>query len=139
MIDNEAYLIFKDFVSIREDSLDFEDKLTCDVLNQSYSLTMMYIESLKPYMKDDTFKILRNNLWLHFVIVDPLMKDLYSKYDIGDKDFIINSASNSGSSTSMQSFKSLEDGEYLMLNLNRTPYGRYAYSILESLKNIVIT
>lgn len=128
---------FKSFAKLRE-NINFSDELTCEIIKQSFELSYVYIAKLETYLSEQSFQVLLNNIWLHFIIVDPLMEDLYHKYDISNKEFIINSASNSGSSTSMQSFKSLEEGEYLMINLNRTPYGRIAYSILESIKNVAI-
>ncbi|HEC1823354.1 TPA: hypothetical protein R1765_001978 [Campylobacter coli] len=129
---------FKVFCKLREDIKVDETPLKIDLLKQSFHTTSIYISNLKSYISDQTFCILLNNLWLHFFITDPLNNDLYKKYDIENKDSIISSVSAGGSSTSIQTFKSLEDGEYLMWDLNRTPYGRRAYSILESIKNIAI-
>lgn len=58
---------------------------------------------------------------------------LYIKYDIANKSSMVSSASDEGSSASMLVTDAMQSGDFTMLDLARTPYGMYVYSILEQL------
>ncbi|HDZ5024781.1 TPA: hypothetical protein RTG57_001731 [Campylobacter jejuni] len=136
----ELYSNFIDFIKLKEYpfKLSLNDNATKEIIKESFLTTDIYIKNLRTYLSKETFELLQLNLMVHFFITNPLNKDLYNKYGIEDKENMVSSVSAGGSSTSLQSFKSLEDGEFLMLDLNRTPYGRRAYSILESIKAVAI-
>ncbi|EGV1470931.1 hypothetical protein JF110_001656 [Campylobacter jejuni] len=139
-INDEITNEFVHFINIREYpyKIDKDDNLAIETIKESFVTTSVYINNLKAYLSESTFCLLQMHLMAHFFITNPLNKELYIKHGIEDKENIVSSVSAGGSSTSLQSFKSLEDGEFLMLDLNRTSYGRRAYSILESIKAIAI-
>lgn len=58
---------------------------------------------------------------------------LYDKYGIAKKACMVSSVSDEGSSTSALVTDSMQSGDFTMLDLARTPYGMYVYSILEQL------
>lgn len=129
---------FKEWVTLRECSIDFSDARTLIAFKDSYKTTEVYIKHLKPYLDPETWEYLIYNLLLHQYIVSGIDKSLYDKFDIDGKTMIISSASNSSSSTSIQGFKSLEEGKFMLMDLWRTPYGRQAYNVLESLQGLAI-
>ena len=126
------------WVKERECDIDLESPTALIGFKDSYKQVEIYIRHLRPYLDSDTYLHLTFNLWLHSYIVIGLDENLYRKYDIESKTMIISSASNSGSSTSIQSFKSLDEGKFMLMDLWRTPYGRMAYNILESLQGIIV-
>lgn len=130
---------FKCFARVYEPSIDFDDTKTKLLAKNAHKIVAMYTKHLRVYLDDEQWELLNHNLWLHEMIVLPGMPDLYKKYDVESKAMIISSASNAGSSSSIQSFKSLEDGKFMLMDMWRTPYGRLAYSILESLESLAIT
>lgn len=130
---------FKCFARVYETSIDFDDTKTKLLAKNAHKIVAMYTKHLRVYLDDEQWELLNHNLWLHEMIVLPGMPDLYKKYDVESKAMIISSASNAGSSSSIQSFKSLEDGKFMLMDMWRTPYGRLAYSILESLESLAIT
>lgn len=129
---------FIEFVKLREPTIDFEDARVTISFKDSFRIVDMYTKKLKQYFTTDDFEFLVCNLWLHEYIVSGYDEALYHHYDIDSKAMIISSASNSGSSTSIQGFKSLEDGKFMLMDLWRTPYGRIAYTLLESLQGLAI-
>lgn len=129
---------FKCFARVYEPSIDFDDTKTKLLAKNAHKIVAMYTKHLRVYLDDEQWALLRHNLWLHEMIVLPGLPDLYKKYDIESKTMIISSASNAGSSSSIQSFKSLDDGKFMLMDMWRTPYGRLAYSILESLESLAI-
>lgn len=129
---------FVEFVKLRECSIDFENPRTIIAFKDSYRFVELYTKELRPFLSSEDFNFLVCNLWLHEYIVSGFDEELYKHYDIDSKAMIISSASNSGSSTSIQGFKSLEEGKFMLMDLWRTPYGRAAYTILESLQGVVI-
>lgn len=137
-MNDETIKAFFTWVGERECDIDFDSPQTLIAFKDGYRLVDLYTRHLRPYLDPDTFQYLVFNLWLHEYIVGGLDDAIYSKYDVGGKTMIISSASNSGSSTSIQSFKSLEEGKFMLMDLWRTPYGRTAYSILESLQGIAV-
>lgn len=129
---------FVEFVKLRECSIDFENPRTIIAFQDTYKTVELYIKRLRKFLDEETYSLLLHNLWLHEYIVSGIDPDLYRHYDIDSKAMIISSASNSGSSTSIQGFKSLEEGKFMLMDLWRTPYGRAAYTILESLQGVAI-
>lgn len=129
---------FIEFVKLRECSIDFENPRTIIAFQDTYKTVELYIKRLQQFLDSETYALLMHNLWLHEYIVSGIDQDLYRHYDIDSKAMIISSASNSGSSTSIQGFKSLEEGKFMLMDLWRTPYGRAAYMILESLQGSVL-
>lgn len=129
---------FFDFVKVRECNIDLDAPRTIIAFKDAYKSVELYSSHLKSYLDADTYTLLVFNLWLHEYIVSGIDKTLYDKYDVDSKAMIISSASNSGSSTSIQGFSSLESGKFMLMDLWRTPYGRVAYTILESLQGIGI-
>lgn len=130
---------FKCFARVYEPSIDFGDTKTKLLAKNAYKIVAMYTKHLRVYLDEEQWGLLRHNIWLHEMIVLPGLPDLYKKYDIESKTMIISSASNAGSSSSIQSFKSLDDGKFMLMDMWRTPYGRLAYSILEGLESLAIT
>ena len=129
---------FIEFVKIREATIDFDDARTIIAFKDTYRTVDMYTKKLRQYFSSEDFSFLVCNLWLHEYIVSGYDEALYRHYDIDSKAMIVSSASNSGSSTSIQGFKSLEDGRFMLMDLWRTPYGRAAYILLESLQGLAI-
>lgn len=129
---------FFDFVKLRECDINFENPLVKIWFKDAYDNVELYIKEIRPYLAHNIYLKLLYNLWLHEYIVSGFDNEIYERYDIDSKAMIISSASNSGSSTSIQNFKSLDEGRFMLMDLWRTPYGRVAYTILESLQGIAI-
>lgn len=108
-------------------------------VKRAFKKTSVYAENLKPYLNCDEFCELVNNLWLHFYIIDS-NKDsvLYTKYDVGSTSVLVTSTSAGGSSASMEVPRTISEGDLFTFDLYRTPYGRFALTILESLKHIAL-
>lgn len=129
---------FFDFIELREPTLDVEDPNVQIGLKDAYRPVEMYLRKVRHFFDSQDFNYLTFNLWLHEYIVNGTNDQLYKKYDIDGRLMIINSASNSGSSTSIQSFSSLEQGKFMLMDLWRTSYGRTAYMMLESLQGVIL-
>lgn len=129
---------FFEFVKLRECEIDLDAPRTIIAFKDAYKSTELYIKHLRNYFDGETWNLLLFNLWLHEYIVSGVDKKMFEKYDVDSKAMIISSASNSGSSTSIQGFSSLESGKFMLMDLWRTPYGRTAYTILESLQGVGI-
>lgn len=67
-----------------------------------------------------------------------VINTMYKKYNIAANAVIYNSVSDGSSSTSAQMFKSLNEGDFLMQDLLRTPYGTYVYQTLEQLRPMAV-
>lgn len=107
---------------------------------ESWERALGLVESLQPWLNELNFKLLLYNVALHYVITVPYtnldgsINPLYSKYGIADKQGgIVSSASDESSSASYHITKSLNDADFTTQDLMMTPYGQYAYSILEQL------
>lgn len=129
---------FKCFIKLKEPSFDLDNPLHYDIVKLAEIEASLLVKNLKSYLNEQEYNYLLFNVWLHKIIVNPSATELYEKYDIVNQGMITSSVSNSGSSVSIQSFKSLDEGEFMMLDLYRTPYGKAAYSILESCKSVAI-
>lgn len=103
-----------------------------------YDKTPLILTGLEYYV-DTFYKYLYYNLALHYIITNNYIDEngehspLYTKYKINEKGFITSSASDESSSASIHVTKSLNDGDFVMMDLIRTPYGEYVYSILEQI------
>lgn len=107
---------------------------------ESWERALGLVESLQPWLNELNFRLLLYNVALHYVITVPYtnldgsINPLYSKYGIVDKQGgIVSSASDESSSASYHITKSLNDADFTTQDLLMTPYGQYAYSILEQL------
>lgn len=134
---NAELSAFKGFVSGFE-SCDWDSDEVQKVVKIAYSQAMILIKHLSAYLCEDEFEALLQNMWLHKMICNPYMADWYSKYDVANKDVMVQSTSNAGSSASMMAIKSYQNGGFLMLDLNRTPFGREAYTYLEGLSGLAV-
>ena len=107
---------------------------------ESWERASGLVESLQPWLNELNFRLLLYNVALHYVITVPYtnldgsINPLYSKYGIADKlGGIVSSASDESSSASYHITKSLNDADFTTQDLMMTPYGQFAYSILEQL------
>lgn len=103
------------------------------------------IEPLKPYIDHLIYKDVLFSTALHYIICEPFefyigieedvakINPLYQKHGIAAKAYIISSASDESSSSSIHATKSLNDGDFMMQDLLRTRYGTWVYSILEQM------
>lgn len=101
------------------------------------------IEPLKPYIDRLIYKDVLFSTALHYIICEPFefyieedvvkINPLYQKHGIAAKSYIISSASDESSSSSIHATKSLNDGDFVMQDLLRTRYGTWVYSILEQM------
>lgn len=110
-------------------------------LTESLAPALVYAnKNLLEFITQETYEFLLFNLWLHYIIIDGVFTELSDKYDISanSNGLIVTSVSSAGTSTSAQSIKTLDNGDFVTLDLFRTPYGRKAYSILESISNSAI-
>lgn len=133
---------FKAFVTQREPSAYLPDEtwLYDFVLRKSRAI----IEPIQSYIQTFILQDYAYSLALHYFICEPfeyendgemVINPLYEKFDIANKEsgLIVSSASDESSSASMQSIKSLEEGDFLMADLMRTRYGLWVYQLIESL------
>lgn len=107
---------------------------------ESWERAQGLVSSLQPWLSDLNYRLLLYNAALHYVItnaytnLDGNINPLYTKYGIADKaGGIVSSASDESSSASYHITKSLNDADFTTQDLMMTPYGQYAYSILEQL------
>lgn len=123
---------------------------------EAYIKTKALLQSVSEYVDLDIFNLLMGNTFLHYVIVTnftstinvenadgtitqkTITNTLYEKYKISDKAFIVSSASDGSSSSSLFTTDSMNRGGFLMQDLIKTPYGEYVYSILEQLNLTVV-
>lgn len=102
------------------------------------------IEPIQSYIQPFILQDYAYSLALHYFIAEPftyesegetLTNPLYTKFDMANKEsgMIVNSASDESSSASMESIKSLQEGDFLMADLMRTRYGLWVYQLIESL------
>lgn len=109
------------------------------IYEDAYIKTCALLERVETYLDPKIFTLLCGNAFLHYVIVQPFeigqwKNDLYTKYSIANKGFIVSSVSDGGSSSSLFTTDAMSQGGFLMQDLVRTPYGEYVYSILEQLQ-----
>ena len=113
----------------------------------AWKKALAMIEPLKPYIENRIYNDVLFSVGLHYIICEPYFFDfedeegniteienpLYKKHNIASKAYIISSASDESSSSSIHVTKSLNDGDFIMQDLLRTRYGTWVYSILEQL------
>lgn len=111
------------------------------LIEAPYTIARAWLNGLQVFLGGELYNTCLKYLTLHYFIISgdsasasAPARELYTQHKVGDKEAIVSSVSNSGSSATMQTFKSLTDGKFLMLDLNKTKYGRFVYSILESLQ-----
>lgn len=107
---------------------------------ESWERALGLVESLQPWLSELNYRLLLYNVALHYVITNPYtnldgeINPLYTKYGISDKSGgIVSSASDESSSATYHITKSLNDADFTTQDLIMTPYGQYAYSILEQM------
>lgn len=113
------------------------------VYEESYVKALAMVEPLQRYIDARLYPQVLFSLTLHYIITEDyeyrdesgfmLKNPLYKKYNIGSKSFIVSSASDESSSSSIHATKSLNEGDFTMQDLIRTKYGTYVYQILEQL------
>lgn len=105
------------------------------------------IEPLLDYIPPRIRTLVLYNAVLHYIIVTPFkikitdeygaeettLNPLYQSYSIFDKSTLTSSVSDGSSSASILQTDSMSKLDYLGLDLTRTPYGQFVYSILEQL------
>lgn len=125
------FILNNEKITINEDDIH--------LLENSLISALIYAnKNLMRFMDLNTYNYLLKNLWLHYAIIDNILDIDSSKYDVAGNGLIVTSVSSAGASTSVSSNKSLDNGNMLTLDLFRTPYGRKAYTILESISNSAI-
>lgn len=132
---------FLNWANKRED-LQPQDP-TFFVYEESYIKALAMIEPLKNYIDTRLYPQVLFSLTLHYITVEDyeyrdtsgftMRNPLYKKYNIASKSFIVSSASDESSSSSIHATKSLNEGDFTMQDLIRTKYGMYVYQILEQL------
>lgn len=126
------------------------------VYEDSYTKTKALLKVICDYVDKEIYDLLFGNAFLHYVITTKyeatvtienpdgttttkvITNNLYDKYKIADKAFIVSSASDGSSSSSLHITESLNKGGFLMQDLIKTPYGEYVYSVLEQLNITVV-
>lgn len=113
------------------------------VYEESVLKAKAMLEPLKPYISSYIWRLVFFSCVMHYTIVenyDFINNDsevetnpLYKKYNIASKAFIVSSASDESSSSSIHTTKSLSEGDFTMQDLIRTKYGEYVYTILEQI------
>lgn len=117
---------------------DFDFGQYCSVYKRAFLRAKIYAnENLLAFIDEPYLLYLQANLVIHFFIVDP-DSPLYDKFSIGKQDFLVTSVSSAGASTSINSIRTLDEGDFLTLDLYRTRWGREAYQIMSSLSGIAI-
>lgn len=115
-----------------------EYESNCELINISYLRMRLYANDNMLQVLDKPYlRLLQANLLIHFFIVNP-DSPLYVDFNIGSQDFLVTSVSSAGASTSINSIKALDEGDFLTLDLNRTRFGREAYQIMSSLSGVAI-
>lgn len=139
----------------KREFLPVEDN-TFWVYEDSYIKAKAMLALVEEYVDSDFFYLLFCNVWLHYYIttkfttiqeiINPdgsshqvtIINELYDKYKVADKAFIVSSASDGSSSSSLFTTESMNKGGFMMQDLIKTPYGEYVYSVLEQLNISVV-
>ena len=115
-----------------------EHEKNCTLINSAYLRLRLYANDNMLQVIDEPYlRLLQANLLIHFYIVNP-DSPLYEEFKISSQDFLVTSVSSAGASTSINSIKALDDGDFLTLDLNRTRFGREAYQIMSSLSGVAL-
>lgn len=97
--------------------------------------------NLSVYLDGKEFELLQFALLAHYIICDKVKNpELYEMFNVASAEGgLIQSASSGSSSSTAFIPKSFSDnGNTLMLDLFKTPYGKFAFSILESLNIVAV-
>ena len=128
-----------DFLKERElidKEIDFY--LFTDAFKKSYFL----LQSLQIYFSsNELFKQTFFNAFTHYVIIQDYGNNenpLYNKYNIKNCSVMFSSVSDVSSSSTILQYNSLTNGDFLMADLTRTPYGTYVYQVLEQMNPIPV-
>lgn len=104
-----------------------------------YRVVIYANDNLLPLIDEPYLRLLQANMLIHFFIADPDSgEDFYGKYKMDSQDFLVTSVSSAGASTSIQPIPAVTDGDFLTLDLYRTPFGRTAYQMLSALKGVAL-
>ncbi|EAK7296548.1 hypothetical protein FBF91_05925 [Campylobacter upsaliensis] len=123
------------FLAGKEDLELLDNKLA---LQNAEIKARIFVRDLASYMEQDAYEFFELSMITHYLIVDNPDSLVYQKYNIADKDVMVTSTSNAGSSASTELPSTLRDGDIWTYDLNRTPYGKTCLAILEGLKHIAI-
>lgn len=137
MLTNQQFEKFQVFAKSRE-NVDFNDLNTKLALDYAKPLVRQYLKGLEQYFDHETFESLVFNLLLHEMIASSFLCELHEKYDMANKQFFIGSVSAAGLSSSVENFATLGNAKLFFQDLYRTPYGRLAYSFLESIQGSAV-
>lgn len=97
--------------------------------------------NLSTYLDGKEFELLQFNLLAHYTICSKNKNpELYEMFNVASAEGgLVQSASSGSSSSTAFIPKSFSDnGNTLMLELFKTPYGKFAFSILESLNIVAV-
>ncbi len=123
------------FLAGKEDLELLDNKLW---LQNAEIKSKIFVRDFASYMDADAFDFFELSMITHYLIVDNEGSLAYQKYSIADKDVMVTSTSNAGSSASTELPSTLRDGDIWSYDLNKTPYGKTCLAILEGLKHIAI-
>lgn len=139
----------------KREPLPIEDD-TFWVYDEAYIKAKALLNGLQSYFELDVYNLLFCNAFLHYFITTKfnatiqitnpdgststieVSNTLYDKYKIDTKQFIVSSASDGSSSSSLHTTESMSKGGFAMQELIKTPYGEYVYSILENIVPSVV-
>lgn len=140
--DYQAFLLW----CKRREKLEPDDDLFY-AYEDAWKKALALIRPLRAYIENIIYNDVLFSAGLHYIIVDPFTFEkpndeggvdivenpLYRKHNVASKAYLVSSASDEGSSSSVHITKSLQDGDFMMQDLLRTRYGTYVYSLLEQL------
>lgn len=122
----------------------YPNDVTFYAYEEAYDKALILLEGIDFWMTSKAYELLLFNVILHYVITNPytyenVTNPLYAKYGISEKrEGIVSSASDESSSASYHITQSIQNADFTTQDLMATPYGQYAYSVLEQL-NIMPT
>lgn len=116
------------------------EQITEDCYDESLALC----QGIEGYLNAVTYRLVVYRLAMHNLILissasaTPL-NSLYTKYDVAQNTGLLSSASDSSSSASKMIAAGVQAGDAATMLLWSTPYGQYAESVFEQLKNVAFT
>lgn len=142
---------FEDFYTWflgREPDLAPQDK-SFSVYMDAYDFAEAFLEKAKNYFKLSMFRLLIYHLAGHYIITQyysftdeegiTRINPLYSKYNVSEASKgIVNSASDESSSASLQITDAMQQLDYFGMDLISTPYGKFVYSMLAQITQIIV-
>lgn len=123
------------FLAGKEDLALLDNKFILQAVKTKVSI---FVKGFMQYLDEEAYEFLELSLATHYLIVDNPTSLAYEKYNIADKDVMVTSTSNAGSSASTELPSTIRDGDIWTYDLYRTPYGKSCLAILEGLKHIAI-